>query len=378
MSVKLKKGYFRVFPFNPYIPLTGKWTAVEQDNAYGIYKDNSLVKSYSGQAYGFGKVLSIFNEEFVVYMDGTGIAKYVTNSGTSGNLVTANTKSSVVCFGDCFVVCSLNSTNDTITCTKYVIAGVHSNPFAHPVSTQTLSNVSITGVIQHLESIKISDTEAYIAQLSTNQCVKIAKGTNWTSDDLSITKVSGVIKGSATTLNLPRAGAMVMNTNLTRVYYNRNLDFYCTIVFNGERPGYNDSVDLTIYRASTNTVIYSGNIVPGASGNGTVNVRVYVDNNGDGYVVMTYSTGTSNSSAKLYRLASGTLSQITSASASGGSGQKNGSGILPLVNNIIPPLTMYSGGSVRKKVSFTTSSISISNSSNTDVDTFGSAVLELD
>jgi hypothetical protein len=378
MSVKLKKGYFRVFPFNPYVPLTGKWTAVEQDNAYGIYKDNSLVKSYSGQAYGFGKVLSIFNEEFVVYMDGTGIAKYVTNSGTSGNLVTANTKSSVVCFGDCFVVCSLNSANNAITCTKYVIAGVHSNPFAHAVSTQTLSGVSITGMVQHLESIKISDTEAYIAQLSTNQCVKISKGENWTSDDLSITKVSGTIKGSETTLPLPRVGAIVLNTNTTRVCYNRNLDFYCTIVFNGERPGYNTSVDLTIYRASTNAVIYSGNIVTGASGNGTVNVRVLVDNDGNGYVVMTYSTGTSNSSAKVFRLSNGTLSQVASTSASGGSGQRNGSGIMALVNNIIPPLTMYSGGSVRKKVSFTTSSASVSDANNTDVDTFGSAVLELD
>lgn len=374
--MRLNRTFFRVQSVHPYIPLSGTWYAFEADNSYGIYQNGTLKRSYSGIAKGFGKVRSVFNEEYIVYVDSSGSVRYLSGDGRTGILTTLKNYFSVVCFGDCFFTCQSNSEKTQLTVSKYIIVGAPEEVFTQLIGTKTLDTPVSGGLAAGLQFVKQDESIAFITNSlfdSAQHCVKLNKGQSGTTNDFSMQVVDGYIPAA---LNR----GTIMYNNSHRYLYAKNVNYLCTIVNNGTRPGYNESLDLTIKRKSDNVTIYSGHIDIGGSGNGNVTTRIYLGSNGNGYVTIVYSSGTTVT-ARLYSLTNGVLNLITSQSLNVGTAAPYsvaGSGIMPLINNIIPPILVYVGGSVRKKVLFTTNSVSFADVSNSDIYSFGCAVLELE
>lgn len=372
----LRDTFFRVQSYHTPVPLTGTWYAVENDNTYSIMNDSTVKSSYTSMSRGFGKVNSVFNTEYIVFSKTKNSIYCIDANDNETELYTTANEMSFICTdNDHILVAEANSAKNQLTVTAYIIVGNSVKPFLRAVSTKTISATISGGINGFMNSVKLDATSGVFCRAYENSVYYSCKATKpaGNSDDLVLEKVTP----DYNYLNMPVAGAKVCVTNNSQTFYNSQLNYYCTIVNNGSSPGFNDSVTITIYSIE-GTELYTATIDPGASGNGNITTRIYLDNDtGNGYITMVFSSG-STMYSRLYSITGWTLTQVAQTTATAGSTPPNsicGSGLFPLINNTIPPILIYAGGTYIYKASYTTTTTSIGAPTNTDATTFGSRIL---
>lgn len=162
MTLKLKKGFFRVTPYRPYVPLEGDWFIREDDATFSVMKNLDVAKNFFGFSHGCGKIKSVFNRDYFVFENGAGQVEIIDNELHSFAIITlpAVDLKSIVCMNNFIFAASLSG--NTLTVTQYIVAGTEQTPFSDIVATKTINVASgYTGVAA--SCIK-NDTDAYLYQ----------------------------------------------------------------------------------------------------------------------------------------------------------------------------------------------------------------------
>lgn len=358
--MKLKDGFFRVNPLSVYIPITGTWHAVESDDKFTLYKNGVQAATYAGISRGMGKILSVYNRGYVLFDNGANQIRIIDDFGNQKTLLTITADDhSVIVFDKCFVVMRRNGTS--ITATSYLIAGVASDPYAQQLDSKTTTALRED---YNMCSAKFNSTEAYVLSDLETGVAQRSLRLKMVSGDYE-GKIEGLIWETGYLVNtapIPFAGATIGSyPGLVQAYYNPGFNYYAEVKNNGNRPGYNTSVDVTIKRLN-GTVVYSGNINTAGSGNGPVTTRIYMrnDNSGTGKITMVWSRG-SIMIARIYSLANGALTLLAESSNDLGTTPPSSIcrsvWLFPLFDDHMPDILMYQGGSYRRKVSFSGSTI---------------------
>jgi hypothetical protein len=172
-----------------------------------------------------------------------------------------------------------------------------------------------------------------------------------------------VINGSLEEQGIPVANSVINYTNILNTFYNPTLKYYM------EKSG---SVYTIKNLTGTTIAIIAGS-----------NCRVFLDDNGDGYITtigIKQISGSSRLFSQLYSLSGGvqTLIQESDAGANSGSSYSFSStdGLFPLIENKIPPILAVRS-TVLYGFSYTISGVSFNNYSGTSKSllTFGSRIL---
>lgn len=173
MTVKLKKGFFRVTPYNPYLPLEGDWFICENDATFSVMKDLTVAENFFGFSRGCGKINSVFNCDYFVFENGANQIKIIDNESNSFVVTTlpAVDLKSIVCMNDFIFAAYLDG--NTLTVTQYIVAGTTEGPFVDVVKTKSINVTSgYTGVAA--SCIK-SETEAFLYQGSSSNVYESVK-----------------------------------------------------------------------------------------------------------------------------------------------------------------------------------------------------------
>ena len=351
MGEKLKQGYFKVNPFNPYVPLTELHYGYENDNVFQIRKQGgATVASYVAESGGMGKVLSAFNTEYFVFHNGATQIQCVSPTGTVKvllNLIGVD-DSILVTMDNNFVVVTF--TGNTYTVKSYVIVGTSQDFWAELINTETIDNPPDSlSTSPSLHGCRANDTDLYVAIKAvtggTFKTLKIVTN-NGFSPSASLSWVAGGI----TAMPLPVSGTLVRRIH--RWFYTPLYEFYVI----------KNDYTYSVYRKN-GTSIWSGRIA------GDVVDFVLDNETGNGYVVAAKRQDVMNHRflVTLYSLQNGVLTQIGSASDGNSTIIPGlGGGFYPLIDNTIAPLSQggrYAQDPGYKSVA-TTSSIAIQNAIN--------------
>lgn len=318
--LKMKKGFFRVTPINKYVPLTGtRYYAYENDNVFSIYKDDTVVASYSAFSRGIGKALSVFNVEYVVYEDGNRNIYCVDDEGLQTRLLSSiDEERSMFCCHNLIYICTRNA--GTLTIRKYKIVGIKSAPVIQQVDSDITITVaySSTEGLNIMASVRTSETEFFVYQ-TQSQCVKLTiSPTDWGS-----TVTHNVYNNTIQTYtNYP------VRDNNERFFFVNKLDYYADIT---SASGSGTTHTIKIYNSS-NTLLHTYTIATTSYGatSGT-SVKVFFKPNGGGsaYAITSGTNSTPSMIVKLYDLTNGTATELRSytsgqISAVSSSGRQNG------------------------------------------------------
>lgn len=240
MTVKLKQGFFKVFPYNPYIPLQGDWFIIEDDANFSVMHDQAVATTYSAFSHGCGKVRSVFNTEYFVFESGVGQVRVVDNDhiDTMIHTISASDLFSIVCMNDYIFEARLNGT--TLTVSQYVIAGTKQQPFIDLVTSKTISvSAGYTGASACCVK---NSTEAFVYQgkytSSVGECVKLTVD----GDDFELSLESDFIK------NLIHADMVLEPNNQDFLYY-KPVAYYsdCYAGYRGTGSGYTYTWTFSVY-----------------------------------------------------------------------------------------------------------------------------------
>jgi hypothetical protein len=351
MTRKLKQGFFKVSPYNPYIPLRARYYGYEADNTFQIRKSGgTVVSSYYGISHGMGKVLSLFNKEFFLFHNGASQIMCVSPDDAVSTLlnITGVDDASIITMDKNFIV--VTQSGSTITVKSYVIAGTSEDFWAELIETKT---TTMPGSGTKTYGCKANATTCYacLSVVSGSfQSLKIV-GNNTFSPSVTLSWVSG------TPQTLTNKGNMLYKCAGNRYYWSNEYNYYVD----------KNSTAYTLYDKN-GTVIWTGT-VPGNAAN------FYIDQEtGNGYVLAGNIQDVQNKHivGNLYSLQNGNLTLVaTAANANTGSqsGWYNSDNVMPLVDGLIAPL--YNSG---YKVTATTSSVSVTSATNTSNTTFGTGV----
>ena len=361
----LRDTFFRVQSYHPNEPLESGWYGFESDNSFQIFKNTTSKATYSAPSKGIGKTKAVFNTEYLVYENGAGQIKALDEHSHSFVLLTESYLTSLVCFEKSFCVTSFNPSTKVATAKFYIIVGTIESPFVQLLTTKTLT---LPANIIHNTSCKISTTNAFVGdyvETGAYFSLKITKPDTFTNDesDLANDATFEIVNGSLEEQGIPAANSVINDTNFFNTFYNPTLKYYM------EKSG-----SLYTIKNLTGTTIA---IISGS------NCRVFLDDNGDGYIttigVKTIS-GSSRLFSQLYSLTGGvqTLIQESDAGANTGNSYNFSStnGLFPLIENKIPPILAVRS-TVLYGFYYTISGISFNNYSGTSkaIATFGCKIL---
>lgn len=361
----LRDTFFRVQNFHPYAPLSGVWYALEDNASFQIFKDDEAQASYLYPSKSMGKVKSVFNTEYCVYENGNKQVKAIDNNGDSFTLLTSADLVSLVCFDKSFCVTLFDMATKIATAKFYIIVGTQTEPFVQLLTTKTLT---LEANIFPNVSCKVDVENAFVGQYYLSglyYSLKINKPdtfTNYESDPLNNATFE-IVDGSLESQGIPETDAIVPIINMSNSFYNPNLGYYMT-----------QSGSLFTLKN------LAGDTITTISG---TNVRVFIDNDGDGYITITgvkTISGSSRLFSQIYSLVSGVKTLIQEVDAGANSGNtfnfSSESGLFPLIQDKIPPIL-----AVRSTIiygfSYTTSGAVFTNYTGTGktLSTFGSKVL---
>lgn len=362
----LRDTFFRVQSYHPYVPLEGSWYAFENDNIFQILKGSDVKTTYSSPSKSMGLTKSAFNTEYCVYENGAGQIKTVDENGDVFTLLTVTDLVSLVCFNKSFCVTSFNTITKIATAKFYIIVGTPTAPFVQLLTTKTLT---LPANIFPNVNCKADVTTAFVGQYVVTgplyYSLKITKPDTFTNDESDPLNDATfeIIDGSLESQGVPATDAIIPIVNTSNRFYNPNLDYYMT-----------QSGSLFTLKN------LAGDTITTISG---TNVRVFIDNDGDGYITITgikTISGSSRLFSQIYSLISGVKTLIQEVDAGANSGNtynfSSGSGLFPLIQDKIPPIL-----AVRSTIiygfSYTTSGAVFTNYTGTGkaLSTFGSKVL---
>lgn len=361
MSVKLKKGFFRVTVLNPYVPLSGQYYGYEADNVFQIRKTGgNVVASYEGISGGMGKVLSIFNTEYFIFHNGATQIKCVAPNGTVSTLLNFSAEDlSLIVMDNNFLVTTRLS--DSITLTSYIIVGSASDFFAKAVASIEIQIPDGYTTAPHLCGCRANNTDIYVAQeqnttaIGTYKTLKVVTN-NTKSPTLSASWVDGALKD----MPIPSAQNMLSRVDSTRYFWTNAYKYYV------EKNG----TSYTIKR-SDGTTIWTGVFANGGA-------NFYIDQNtGNGYILHVYTQDVQNQRlvGKLYSLQNGVSTLVVE-----GAGGNDTSGnfivrdsVFPLIDDSFAPVLFVSRSTLQDKVVPSASSVTVQTATNT-YQMFGSAV----
>jgi len=355
MTVKLKRGFFKVAPIKPYVPLTTTYYGYEADNVFEIRKlGGTTVSSYYASSHGMGKVLSLFNKEFFLFHNGASQIMVIAPDDTVSALMTITgvTDASVVTMENNFMVITKNGTD--ITVSSYVIAGAPEDFWAELVDTKT---IAATGSVGPLFACRASDTDSYVCTRSSGGSLSTLRvvSTPTFSPSAALNWVSGGIAD----MQIPVAGNLLTYAPGSRYYWSKEYNYY--VVKSGDT--------FSLYHKS-GTLIWSGTFA-------TPGVNFYIDQStGNGYVMTGEVQDVQNQHflTKLYSLQSGTLSLITTSGYGNLTAHQfcGNNYIVPLIDNTFTPMSQYQ--QTGNKATPSTTSITMTSATNVGFSAFASAI----
>ena len=318
MTKKLKQGFFKVAPFNKYVPLTGELYAVEKDNVFNIYKGNTVLATYSGASHGLGKVLSVFNTEYVVYEDGARNINCVDTNGTVTRLISGIAQErTVICYNN--VICVITRVDYVITIKKYIIVGTIQSPFVEQLDGEETITVpyyndamTVAGYKWSCMASVTEDAETYyiydVFYRSGGDTEKYCVRVTFQAESLYNLTLTHEVLNSNIQDNI-HGTLMQANTG----YYFRTPSEYYANIHAAIGTGTNNTID--VYD-NTDTLLYSYTITGttyGANYAGCVQVFFEPNAGGDAYVVMCSAStniGSPQLTIRTYHLSAGTATLL--------------------------------------------------------------------
>jgi len=359
----LRDTFFMAQNYHADIPITGTWYAFESDTARNIYNGATSKTSYTGLSLGFGKVKSVYNTEYIVFSKSQNSINCIDINDNERQLYYTDNNMGFVCLNNKHIIITELSSSNILTVSAYLIVGAAIEPQLLLVSTKTFTGVPTPSYssTNYIKCLKKSDTTAIVYQSSSPVgFVQVTK-----SDDNDDNLTLEVVEGTIQDIGFPVADSVNNPTNYFRYFYSPTLNYYM------------------IQAGSLFTIKnLSGDVIASIAG---TNIRVFIDNNGNGYITQTGVKTISGSSrlwSGIYSLIDGTITLIQEVDAGANSGNSYNfsinNGLFPLIENKIPPIL-----AVRSTLiygfSYTISGVVFNNYSGTSktIDTFGCRVLWL-